>query len=194
MAAFFVDDNGDMTEIPCSCDGNTATGTVEHFSNYVVTYDESRVTKPEPQPEPEPEPTPGPATPTDIGYDDLSEAEKKQAVEIASALGVDKDTTAQMLKLADELGVSLDTVMLSGDALAKMNVDSSDLAGADFGKLTARVTKRTNSALTLKWAKQKNADGYLIYGNKCGKGNKMKLIKTVKKNGTVSFTQKKLKF
>ena len=193
VAAFFVDDNGDMTEIPCSCDGKTATGTVEHFSNYVITYDESRVTKPEPQPEPEPEPTPGPATPTDIGYDDLSDDQKKDADAVASALGVDKDTAAQMVKLADELGVSIDTVKLSGAALAKMNVDSSDPAGTDFGKLTARVTKRTNSALTLKWTKQKNADGYLIYGNKCGKGNKMKLLKTIKKNGTVSYTQKKLK-
>ena len=98
-----------------------------------------------------------------------------------------------MVKAAAELGVSVDTMKLSGAALAKMDVDSSDPAGADFGKLNARVTKRTNSALTLKWKKQKNADGYLIYGNKCGKGNKMKLLKTIKKNGTVSYTQKKLK-
>ena len=254
VTAYFVAENGEKTEIPCAYDGKNATGTVTHFSNYVVAYDTEKAKKAEESAKAvedtvkdlnalpaaadvkledkeaiekaraaydaltdeqkakvpadtlkkltdaeaalnaaEPVPTPGPATPTDIGYDDLSEAEKKQAEEIASALGVDKDTAAQMLKLADELGVSLDTVKLSGDALAKMNVDSSDPKGTDFGKLTARVTKRTNAALTLQWAKQKKADGYLIYDNKCGKGNKMKLLKTIKKNSTVKWTQKKLK-
>ena len=142
--------------------------------------------------EPEPEPTPEP-TPENPTYDSLSDKEKKDADAITKALGVDKDTAAQMLKVAKDLGVSMDTVKLSGDALAKMDVDSSDPKGTDFGKLTARAAKRTNSALTLKWAKQKKADGYLIYSNKSGKGNKMKLVKTIKKNGTVSFTQKKLK-
>jgi uncharacterized protein YjdB len=74
-----------------------------------------------------------------------------------------------------------------------MDVDSSDAKGSDFGKLLARATKRAEKTMTLQWKKVKGADGYLIYGNKCGKGNKMKLVKTIKKNGTVSFTQKKLK-
>lgn len=142
--------------------------------------------------EPEPEPTPEP-TPENPTYDSLTDKEKKDADAITKALGVDKDTAAQMLKAAQELGVSLDTVKLSGDALAKLDVDSSDPKGTDFGKLTAQATKRTNTALTLKWTKQKKADGYLIYGNKCGKGNKMKLLKTIKKNSTVKWTQKKLK-
>jgi uncharacterized protein YjdB len=72
-------------------------------------------------------------------------------------------------------------------------VDSSDAKGSDFGKITARATKRTNSDLTLQWTKQKDADGYLIYGNLCGKSNKMKLVKTIKKNKTLKWTQKKLK-
>ena len=50
-----------------------------------------------------------------------------------------------------------------------------------------------NFALTLNWTRQKNADGYLIYADKCGKGNKMKLLTTIRKNKTISFTQKKLK-
>jgi hypothetical protein len=98
-----------------------------------------------------------------------------------------------MLKEAKKLGVSLDTVKLSGDALAKLNVDSSDPKGTDFGKLAAQSPKQANKTLTFQWNKLKNADGYLIYGNKCGKGNKIKLVKTIKKNGTVKFTAKKLK-
>ena len=251
VTAYFVAENGEKTEIPCTYDGKNATGTVTHFSNYVVAYDTEKAKKAEEsakqiedtvkdldalpaaadvKPEDkeaiekaraaydaltdeqkkkvdpatlkkltdaeaalkaaEPEPTPEPGK---VSYDDLTEAEKKQADEIASALSVDKDTAAAMVKTAQELGVSLDTVKLSGDALAKLDVDSSDPKGTDFGKLTAQATKRTNTALTLKWTKQKKADGYLIYGNKCGKGNKMKLVKTIKKNSTVKWTQKKLK-
>ena len=252
VAAFFVDDNGEMIEIPCSYDSNTATatGTVEHFSNYVVTYDVAKAQKAAEEAKTvddavkaldalpaaadvkiedkeaiekaraaydaltdaqkakvDPETLkkltdaeaalkaaeggePQPVNPT---YESLTETQKKTAEKLVKALNVSAETAAQMVKLAEELGVSVDTMKLSGAALAKMDVDSSDPKGTDFGKLTARVTKRTNSALTLKWAKQKNADGYLIYGNKCGKGNKMKLLKTVKKNGTVSYTQKKLK-
>lgn len=62
-----------------------------------------------------------------------------------------------------------------------------------FSKLKAKATKCTNSSIKLTWSKQKGADGYLIYGNKCGKKNSYKLIKTISKNSTTSFTQKKLK-
>lgn len=136
----------------------------------------------------------GEPTPTEeTTYDSLSKAEKKKADEVAKTFGVDKDTAAQMLKVAKDLGVSMDTVKLSGDALAKMDVDSSDAKGSDFGKLLARATKRAEKTMTLQWKKVKGADGYLIYGNKCGKKNKMKLLKNIKKNGTVKWTQKKLK-
>lgn len=139
------------------------------------------------------EPDPTPVTPTDTGYDDLSKAEKKDADAVAKALGVDKDTTAKMVTEAKKLGISVDTVKLSGAALAKMNVDSGDAKGSSFGKLTARSTKRTNTALTLKWKKTKGADGYLIYGNQCGKKFNMKLLKTIKGSKTMTWTQKKLK-
>ena len=145
------------------------------------------VPKLEPAKPDEPQPT------EETTYDDLSKSEQKDADAIAKANGVDKDTAAQMVKTAQELGVSMDTVKLSGDALTKMDVDSKDAKGTDFGKLTARATKRAEKTMTLQWTKQKDADGYLIYSNLCGKGNKMKLVKTIKKNSTVKFTQKKLK-
>ena len=248
VTAYFVAENGEKTEIPCTYDGKNATGTVTHFSNYVIAYnaekaaefvrtveDAAKVLDTLPAAadvkledkeaiekaraaydaltdeqkaaiDPavlkkltdaeaalnaaEPEPTPEPGK---VSYDDLSEAEKKQADEIASALGVDKDTAAAMVKTAQELGVSLDTVRLSGAALKKMDVDSGDAKGSAFGKLTARATKRTNTAITLQWKKVKEADGYLIYGNQCGKKYKMKLVKTIKKNKTVKLNFKGLK-
>ena len=42
--------------------------------------------------------------------------------------------------------------------------------------------------MTISWKKQKNAVNYIVYGNKCGKSNKMKKLKTVKKNA-VKFTK-----
>jgi uncharacterized protein YjdB len=47
--------------------------------------------------------------------------------------------------------------------------------------------------ITLQWKKVKEADGYLIYGNQCGKKYKMKLVKTIKKNKTVKLNFKGLK-
>ena len=132
-------------------------------------------------------------TPETVSYKDLSKAEKQSADAVSKALGVNKDTAAKMVTETKRLGVSMDTVKLSGSALAKANVDSSDPKGSSFGALSARAVKRTKNALTLQWRKQKNADGYLIYGNLCGKGKKLKLVKTITKNGTVRFTQKKLK-
>ena len=126
-------------------------------------------------------------------YDNLSKDEKKDADAVTKALGVDKDTAAQMLKEAKTLNVSLDTVKLSGSTLAKMDVDSKDAKGSNFRKLTARSTKRTEKSLTLQWKKVKGASGYLIYGNKCGKGNKLKLIKTISGTKTLKWTHNKLK-
>ena len=38
-----------------------------------------------------------------------------------------------------------------------------------FAKLTARVTKRARKSISLAWKQAEGADGYLIYGNQCGK-------------------------
>ena len=72
------------------------------------------------------------------------------------------------------------------------NQTSEDVKGAVFGSLRARATKLTNKTITLTWNKVSQADGYKIYGNKCGKKNHYKLIKDVGKSKT-SYTQKKLK-
>ena len=45
VTVWYVADNGDKTEMPSTCDGKDVKFTVEHFSNYVVAYDASRVTE-----------------------------------------------------------------------------------------------------------------------------------------------------
>ena len=72
--------------------------------------------------------------------------------------------------------------------LAQKN--DNDLKGSTFGSLQAKAAKVTKSSITLQWKKVKGATEYVVYGSKCGKGNRYKKLKTVK---TTSYTQKKLK-
>ena len=244
VVAYFVAENGDKTEIPCTYDGKNAVGTVSHFSNYVVAYDaqsaktvedtvnaldalpaaadvkledkeaiekaraaydaltDEQKAKVDPAAlqkltdaeaalkakesgEPQPEPTP--ENPT---YDSLTDTQKKTAEKLVKALKVNAETAAQMVLASEKLGVSADTMKLDETAILALK-DDNDPKGSDFGKLQARAAKRTNNAITLQWKKQKNANGYMVFGAQCGKP--YKLLKTIKKNGTTSFTNKKLK-
>ena len=65
-----------------------------------------------------------------------------------------------------------------------------------FGKLRLRCTKSTSSANTFTWEKVKDADGYYVYGSRCNTKSKTytpKLLKTITKNSTVTWTNKGLK-
>ena len=53
-------------------------------------------------------------------------------------------------------------------------------SGTKFSKLKARSTKQTKSSITLAWNKVAGANGYTVYGNKCGKGNKYVKIADVR--------------
>ena len=64
-------------------------------------------------------------------------------------------------------------------------------AGSAFNLLQLRAVKVTKNSVKIRWTKVKGADGYVIYGAKCGQ--KYKKLKTIKKGSTVSWTQKKLK-
>ncbi len=67
-------------------------------------------------------------------------------------------------------------------AIAGMKSDN-DLPGSVFNKLQLKSSKQTNTSITLSWKKVSGAKTYVIYGNKCGKTNKMKkLAKSTGKN------------
>ena len=68
--------------------------------------------------------------------------------------------------------------------------NDNDPKGSTFGLLQAKAVKVTKNSIRIQWKKVKGATKYIVYGNKCGKSNRYKKIKTVK---TTSFTQKKLK-
>ena len=81
----------------------------------------------------------------------------------------------------------------SSDSTTVSDSTKRDAKTTSFRKLMARVTGNTKTSLKLRWNKVKGADGYLIYAKKCASKGSYKKIKTIKKKGTTSYTQKKLK-
>ena len=81
----------------------------------------------------------------------------------------------------------------SSDSTTMSDSTKRDAKTTSFRKLMARVTGNTKTSLKLRWNKVKGADGYLIYAKKCASKGSYKKIKTIKKKGTTSYTQKKLK-
>ena len=75
------------------------------------------------------------------------------------------------------------------NALAKAKSDA-DPKGSVFNKLKAKVAKTTKNSNKITWNKVSGAKKYIVMGNKCGNGNKFKVLKTTTGK---SFTQKKLK-
>lgn len=72
-------------------------------------------------------------------------------------------------------------------------VADGDLSDSEYELLQARITKTSASSLKLTWKRIRSADGYIIYGNKCGKKNKYRPIKTISGNTTTGYTAAKLK-
>ncbi len=122
----------------------------------------------------------------------LTEEQKKQVETLTKKLGVSEETAIKIQAVGEQYDVPEQTLLISDKTITGQKSEA-DIKGSTFAVLQARVSKTTNTQITLKWTKVKGADGYLIYGNKCGKSNKYKLIKTIKKNSTTTFTQKKLK-
>jgi len=67
-----------------------------------------------------------------------------------------------------------------------------DLAGSGFRPLCLSSKKVTNTSIKLNWKKVSGADGYIIYGNRCGAKYAMKKLATLSASKT-AWTYKKLK-
>lgn len=71
-----------------------------------------------------------------------------------------------------------------------------DIQGSFYNKIRAQANAAQKKTITLKWQKVQDADGYIVYGNRCNtKGHiyKMKKLKTLPKQTIVKWSQKKLK-
>ena len=89
------------------------------------------------------------------------------------------------------IGADVADVATTEKQILSFNTDKADLPGATQRYLYLKFGKITKNSLTLKWKKVKGADGYIIYGAKCGK--KMRRLKTIEKSAATSCKLKKLK-
>ena len=60
-------------------------------------------------------------------------------------------------------------------AITEMTEDK-DPAGTAFDPLKLRSTKQDKTSITLTWNGHNNAVKYIVYGNQCGKDNKMQML------------------
>lgn len=112
---------------------------------------------------------------------------------IAKEYGVDAKTAQEINYIFITNNVSSDTASLTESKMtANPPKGDGDYKGSNFGLLRAQTTKLKKNSVTIKWNKVKNADGYIVYGAKCGAKSKYKVLKVVSAK-TTSYTQKKLK-
>ena len=145
--------------------------------------------------QPAPNPTPSipsipsiPSTPTP-STPPLTPGENK----IANSYGVDSATAKLIYIYLTQNNISSETSSLTEKVMTGTPVKGDgDYKGSNFGFLKAKTTKITKNSVTVKWNKVKNADGYIVYGAKCGAKSKYKVLKVVS-GKTTSYTQKKLK-
>ena len=99
--------------------------------------------------------------------------------------GEDDDITKD-IPFAENVPVEEKTAVIE-----KTDTDKKDVVGSTEQHLYLRAAKVKNNSVKISWKKVKGADGYIIYGNKCGK--KMKYITTIDKPSATSYIAKKLK-
>lgn len=142
--------------------------------------------------QPAPNPTPStPSTPSNPtpSTPPLTPGENK----IANSYGVDSATAKLIYIYLTQNNISSETSSLTEKVMTGTPVKGDgDYKGSNFGLLKAKTTKITKKSVTVKWNKVKNADGYIVYGAKCGAKSKYKVLKVVS-GKTTSYTQKKLK-
>ena len=90
-------------------------------------------------------------------------------------------------RAADGTAVGKGASAAAAEAAIVNGANEEGPSGTTFAQLSAKVKKAKKTSITLTW--NRVAPKYIIYGNKCGKGQKYKKITTVA--GT-SFTQKGL--
>jgi hypothetical protein len=83
---------------------------------------------------------------------------------------------------AFERGASLSDV---DEAIALMTSDD-DPSGTVFAKLRLRSCEQTKSSIALKWKRVAGASRYAVYGNKCGKANKLVRLATTSATNYIS--------
>lgn len=195
-------DDGEYIEVQ---EGGTAiTLYAKKFSTYVLAYEKEKTPdtdKPGENPtQPGQKPDAGnngnetgqnPADGSDSQkdpYQNLTDEQKKVAQTLAEQLQLTAEQAVELVQFAQANEIETDTLLVTENTILAQAKDA-DIKGSSFARIQAWSSKEKTNAVSLKWNKVKGADGYLIYGNQCGK--KIKYITTLTGRKT-SFAQKKL--
>lgn len=169
---------------------------VINSSKFNVTYGQSEVPTPAPTATTEPTATPdlGATTvPTQLpsGNPDITPTAAPSSDPGVTPTSVPtSDPSAQPVP-TNEPQVSDVPVKTVEKVILDSNTDKADVAGSTQRFLFLRTAAVKKNSIKIKWNKVSGADGYMIYGSKCG--SKMKFIKDIKKPNATSCTFKKLK-
>ena len=115
----------------------------------------------------------------------------KKAGENATVTPAADDTTTDPAKQMGKDGTALGkgaSLEAAEAAITRMNTDEAP-AGSVFNLLKLKSTRQTKTSVTISWSAVSGAKKYVVYGNKCGRSNKMKKLKTTVKK---SFTFRKV--
>ena len=105
-------------------------------------------------------------------YDKMSEKQK----EVMSADKIKKLMQAYSRITTLELEAADPDSEMNTDKAVNVLSDGGDLKNSTFADLQVKAKAKKNS-ITLSWKKVPDAKGYLVYGNLCGKKNKMIKLK-----------------
>ncbi len=124
-----------------------------------------------------------------------SKKEDKNLSDITGELGVSEETAYKIIKIAEELHIPRETILVTVEKIL-MQITDNDIKGSYFSMLQARAPYLTQNNIKLAWNRIKGADGYEIYGNRCNTKKhiyKYKLIKTIKNGNKKSYIDRKCK-
>ena len=199
--------NADGEYIEVAKNGSAITLYTKKFSTYVLAFDPDKTEEPD-QPDtpdvPDKPDTPNqPDTPDDKpnvpeqgnnnsteqttteapktseGLESLPKQQKKDAKKLMQTLGLTEAEAVEIMRFAMDNNISMDTLLVSDTTITSQKNDK-DIKGSSFARIQAATGKLDKTSVKLKWNKVNGADGYLVFGNKCGKGNKYQFIKDVK--------------
>ncbi len=151
------------------------------------TPDPTETPTPEPTEAPTPDPTETPTPePTETPTPALTETPTPVATvtPISKPVVTDVDITKE-IPYAENISVAeKETVIKTADT------DKKDVEGSAHRYLMLKV-KPKKTSITISWKKIAGADGYIIYGAKCG--TKMQLVKKIENPSETKYTVNKLK-
>lgn len=183
--------NQDGEYIEVAKDGSAITLYTKKFSTYVLAFDPDKTEEPDKPDTPDKPNVPEQGSDSSTqqttteapkaseGLESLPKQQQKDAKKVMQTLGLSEAEAVEIMKFASANNVSVETLLITDTTITSQKNDN-DIKGSSFARIQAATSKLDKTSVKLKWNKVAGADGYLVFGNKCGKSNKYQFIKDVK--------------